>query len=41
LTLKNLIKNEPKDYFSKFILYLYNYQNYFENKKGRKEKMMW
>ena len=40
LTLKNLIKNEPKDYFSKFILYLYNYQNYFENKKGRKEKMI-
>ena len=41
LTLKKLIKNEPKDYFSKFILYLYNYQNYFENKKGRKEKTMW
>ena len=40
-TLENIIKNEQKDYFSKFILYLYNYRNYFENKKGRKEKMMW
>ena len=44
-TLKDISKMndgdpEKKDgkYFSRFIFYLFNYQNYFKNKKGRSSK---
>ena len=40
--LKSLYKNERDDYFSnyfsRFIFYLFNYKNWFQNKKGRKPK---
>ena len=40
--LKRLYKNERDDYFSnyfsRFIFYLFNYKNWFQNKKGRKRK---
>ena len=40
--LKSLCENERDDYFSnyfsRFIFYLFNYKNWFENKKGRKPK---
>ena len=40
--LKRLYKNERDDYFSnyfsRFIFYLFNYKNWFQNKKGRKPK---
>ena len=29
---------EKEKYFTRFIYYLFNYQNYFQNKKGRKKK---
>ena len=37
---KNDKDSEKKDekYFSRFIFYLFNYQNYFKNKKGRSSK---
>ena len=38
--LKRLYENERDDYFyfSRFIFYLFNYKNWFQNKKGRKPK---
>ena len=36
--LNNLYNNEDDEYFSRFIFYLFNYQNWFQNKKGRKPK---
>ena len=36
--LNNLYNNEDDEYFSRFIFYLFNYQNWFQNKKGRKRK---
>ena len=36
--LNDLYKNEDDEYFSRFIFYLFNYQNWFQNKKGRKPK---
>ena len=36
--LNDLYKNEDDEYFSRFIFYLFNYQNWFQNKKGRKRK---
>ena len=39
---KNDKDSEKKDekYFSRFIFYLFNYQNYFKNKKGRSSKQI-
>ena len=36
--LNSLYKNEKDEYFSRFIFYLFNYKNWFLNKKGRKPK---
>ena len=36
--LKNISDKNDDEYFSRFIFYLFNYQNYFNNKKGRKPK---
>ena len=36
--LNRLYKNEKDEYFSRFIFYLFNYKNWFLNKKGRKPK---
>ena len=36
--LNDLYNNEDDEYFSRFIFYLFNYQNWFQNKKGRKRK---
>ena len=36
--LNNLYNNEDDEYFSRFIFYLFNYQNWFQNKKGRKSR---
>ena len=36
--LKDISDKNDDEYFSRFIFYLFNYQNYFHNKKGRKPK---
>ena len=36
--LNDLYNNEDDEYFSRFIFYLFNYQNWFQNKKGRKSR---
>ena len=36
--LKDISDKNDDEYFSRFIFYLFNYQNYFNNKKGRKPK---
>ena len=33
-----LEKNQDDFYFSKFVFYLYNYENWFINKRGRNRK---
>ena len=37
--LNTLYKKEKDKYFSRFIFYLFNYKNWFQNKKGRKPKI--
>ena len=34
----DLYNKEDKEYFSRFIFYLFNYKNWFQNKKPRKPK---
>ena len=34
----DLYKKEDDEYFSRFIFYLFNYKNWFHNKKARKPK---
>ena len=36
--LKDISDKNEEEYFSRFIFYLFNYQNYFYNKKGRRPK---
>ena len=36
--LKDISDKNDDEYFSRFIFYLFNYQNYFHNKKGRNPK---
>ena len=36
--LKDISDKNDEEYFSRFIFYLFNYQNYFYNKKGRRPK---
>ena len=36
--LKDISDKNDEEYFSRFIFYLFNYQNYFHNKKGRRPK---
>ena len=36
--LEDVAGKSDKEYFSRFVFYLFNYKNYFQNKKGRRPK---
>ena len=36
--LKEISDKNDEEYFSRFIFFLFNYKNYFQNKKGRRPK---
>ena len=37
-SLNEISDKNDEEYFSRFIFFLFNYKNYFQNKKGRRPK---
>jgi hypothetical protein len=38
LALEEIMKKNEDDYLTRFVFYLYNYNRWFQNKKGRKKR---